>query len=547
MKINKIKLFALLTLIFCSCDNKSSSTKVVDLIPVKTGNEYQYIDSNDKIKINPQFSEATIFRDGVALVMPSGKNSKWGFIDKKGKYTLNAKYKSATIFSEGFAWVVNENKAPEAINKKGEVKFTMPSASKVRIFSDNLAAFSNINKVGDEKWGFVNKEGEIVIKPQFVQTLNFSDGKCGVMNDAGDWGFINKEGNIVINYQFDKVKSFKSGKCVVKSSRKMGVIDENGKYIINPQFSDVYIDGEILMIKQNGKYGWSDEKGNIIINPQFNGAYIFGGNNMTPIKSGNDYGFINSEGKIVINPQFDLALPFNGNIALVIVSRNIGFIDKEGKFVINPQYNGTSNDLLKYFLSGESDYEEVETDFFDLESIVSFVDFERPEGFSFDSTFGEIIENYDVNEDVFSRRKIEHLIISRKNITNQSEYDFYANGNAFYGEKVQKGSGYYSYEDIEWKFSKNEKPSSYIYLISLFRKAFDKQNVLIDELEKKLIENGYTESPFRELVYDSSDKKTNVEIKKVRENQVSIKITNRDIKVGDIPSEEEMSEAPIQE
>jgi len=69
----------------------------------------------------------------------------------------------------------------------------------------------------------------------------------------------------------------------------------------------------------------------------------------------------------------------------------------------------------------------------------------------------------------------------------------------------------------------NEKPSSYMYLISLFRKASDKQNVLIDELEKKLIENGYTESPFFELIYERSDKKTDVEIKKVRNNQVSIK------------------------
>jgi len=86
-----------------------------------------------------------------------------------------------------------------------------------------------------------------------------------------------------------------------------------------------------------------------------------------------------------------------------------------------------------------------------------------------------------------------------------------------------------------------------MYFISLFRKASDKQNVLIDELEKKLIENGYTESPFFELIYERSDKKTDVEIKKVRNNQVSIKITNRVIKIGDIPSEEELGEEPIQE
>ena len=64
-------------------------------------------------------------------------------------------------------------------------------------FSEGLA----IVKI-DYDYGFINKDGEIVINPQFDGAGNFSEGLSGVV--IGDeFGFINKDGEIVINPQFD--------------------------------------------------------------------------------------------------------------------------------------------------------------------------------------------------------------------------------------------------------------------------------------------------------------------------------------------------------
>ena len=472
---------------FYSCGGESISE--VNLIPVKSGKEFQYINKVGEIIINPQFSDATIFRDELALVQTSGDEPKWGFISEDGKYAINAQYKKATVFSEGLAWVVMENTAPAAIDKKGELKFSLQDAEKVNIFKNGLAAYSIVNEEGEKRWGFVDTEGKVIINPQFSAVSNFSDGKCGVMDSEGKWGFIDKEGKIIINYQFEGASNFKNGKCVVTSANKKGLIDKDGRYIINPQFSDMIIDGDMYLVDQDGKWGWCDRDGKLIINPQFGKAYPFIGNEITAVQSGKSYGYIDRDGKIIINPQFDVALPFNGELALVVSSGKIGFIDNDGKYVINPQFDDVSRDLVEYFLTGDSRFGSVETDFFNVGAITNVLNFDSPEGFTINSTFEDIMNKYDLNEKKFNKYSTEHAVLSHKKITTDATYAFYVIGNAFDKITVRKGSGWYTYTDTEYKFNGKNKPISYAYSISLSGKGYGKEETVISAIQGKL--SGY--------------------------------------------------------
>jgi hypothetical protein len=355
-----IFLFLLLSIVI-SCNYIANDG--INLIPVKNGNLFQYIDKDGKILINPQFTQASVFRNGLALVQTSTDNPQWGYIGEDGKYIITPMFKYATIFSEDLAWGVLEGSAPAAINNKGEILFKLESALTVNIFKDGLAAYSEVSEDGKILWGFVGKEGLVKINPQFSLTGNFSNGKCAVRNEQGKWGYINKEGKIIINYQFDDAREFVNGRAPVSSGDKMGVIDENGKYIINPQFKDLSIDGDLLLINQGGKYGWADNDGKIFINPQFNNAFPFNRNEYAAIQSGDKWGYIDKEGKIAINPQFEFALPFTGSLAMVASGEKIGFIDNDGKFFINPQFDDVSEDLIYYYSFGNTCYGSINTDF----------------------------------------------------------------------------------------------------------------------------------------------------------------------------------------
>ena len=406
-----------------SCGDGGKSVSEVKLIPVSNGEDFQYIDREGKIVINPQFSVATIFRNGLALVKTTGDDRKWGFISEDGKYAITANYKYATVFSDALAWVVSENAAPTAINSKGEIKITLQDAETVKIFKEGLSAFSIIDSSG-VKWGFVDKEGKVKINPQFSNTSNFSYGKCAVENSDGKWGYIDKEGKMLVNYQFENAKEFVNGKAVVFSGRKAGLIDESGKYVINPQFADMIDDGEKYLIEQDGKWGWCDKEGKIIINPQFAEAYPFRGNKLAAVRSGKSWGYIDNDGKIVINPQFDEALPYNGKIALVVNSRKIGFIDDDGKYLINPQFDDVSKDLVMYMLNGSSEYESVETDFFNIASVVNRININNPEGLSLSSKLSDVVAKLKISENEFSKYSTEHTIINNEEITTDASISF---------------------------------------------------------------------------------------------------------------------------
>ena len=476
-QILPLSLVLLLSLNSCSYFGSVDNAQL-KLIPVKNGKEYQYIDKEGKIIVNPQFSEATVFRNGLALVKSSGNTPKWGYISEDGKYSISSVYESATVFSDEIAWVVSENAAPTAINTKGKIILTLQNAQTVRTFKEGLAAFSVIDSTGT-KWGFVDKQGKIKINPQFTIAGNYSSSMCAVCNSDFKWGYIDKEGKIIINNQFDEAQAFINGMAIVSIGNKTGVIDKNGKYIINPQFTNMLPDHEMFLFEQDEKWGWCDNDGKIIINAQFTVAYPFNLNKLAAVKSGSMYGYIDKTGKIIINPQFDYAIPFNGDLALVSSSSKIGFIDTDGKYVINPQFDAIPQDLAMYLINGLSEYESVETNYFNIGAITDRVNITSPEGLLLGNTAEQILKKLNKSETDFNLYNTEHLIFENQKISNDASLNFYILGNI----SSEVNDGWYS----KRVFNPASIPDGYAYIINLQGNGSDKAKLLVEAIEKSLV------------------------------------------------------------
>lgn len=507
----------LFSLLIVSCGGIGS--REISLFPVENGDNFQYIDKEGKIIINPQFSSATVFRDGLALVRSSGDKPKWGFIDESGKYVLQPAYEEATVFSEGLAWVVTENGAPTAITNKGEVKITLQDAETVRIFAEGLAAFS-VTQDAKIKWGFVDSNGKVAISPQFASTGNFSNGKCAVQNEEGKWGFIDSEGKIVINYQFEAAEKFVNGQAVVKFDGKAGAIDVEGRYVINPQFSGLVEDGDQYLIQQGDKYGWANREGQIAINPQFATAFTFNGGEIAPVQIGETWGYVDKEGKIKINPQFNVALPFVGGLAAILSGEKVGFIDAEGKYIINPQYDGIASDMLSYILDGSSEYESVDTDFFNIAPIVARINLTTPEGLTLTSTVGDVVTKLKITEEEFSEFTTQHIVLDDVAITADATLDF----SVWASAHTEVPDGWYTVS----VFNAAATVQGYVYTIDLTGRGYDKAEQVLAAIEKTIkglkkdeiesAEEGY-------IVYKSA--KQNIYLQ-TSDNQVIVTILRAD-------------------
>jgi len=318
------------------------------IVPVKGPNgEYQYIDvaKKGKIVINPQFSEAHIFRDGLALVKTSGKDGKYGYIDKKGKYAIAPSYDYAQDFGEGVAWVQLEDQPPMLIDKKGKMLLQVDSLTLAKPFYNGYAMVSYYSQ--KDLFGmFIDKEG----KPLVTQTRDkfgtvINDGLYAFQSkDSKKWGYKNTNGEVVINEQFDAADAFFEGVAVVEVGEKYGIIDKKGNFVVNPQYDVLDYDSDGLFIVRigdilSGKYGWVNKKGEVTINPQFDEINPFYGNKLAPVKMGPySWGYIDRNGQVAINPQFKNAYSFFGDYAPVIKD-GLGFINKKGEFVVPPQYD----------------------------------------------------------------------------------------------------------------------------------------------------------------------------------------------------------------
>ncbi|HQQ21333.1 MAG TPA: WG repeat-containing protein [Bacteroidales bacterium] len=487
----RLHFFAILIAIcfISSCGGGSKGVSEIKLIPVESGDYYQYIDREGKIAINPQFSRVTIFRDGLALVRSSYDEPKWGFISEDGLYAIAANYKDATVFGDGLAWVISDNAPPTAINTKGKIQFTLQNAEIVNVFKEGLAAFcimdTNVSKWGTKlRWGFVDKTGQVKIDPQFLNTGNFSDGKCAVEFENGGWGYIDKKGKTIIDPQFIDAKEFIDGKAVVFSDGGAGVINKKGKYVIKPQFSFMVKDGDKYLIRQNRKFGWCDKKGKIIINPQFEEAFPFRGGKLAAVRLGEKWGYIDSKGKIVINPQFDKALPYVGKLALVKSDGKYGLIDADGNYEENPQFDGITEELMLYMFHGScSDYESVQTDLFNVIPIVKRINVNTPEGLSLYSKISDITTELYLGEHNFSKYWNRHTLINDRQITYDAEFTFSVFANAY--EEV----------DGDMIFNPNADIQGYAYRIDLSGRGNGKAKDLKDAMERSL--SGYKKDNIR--------------------------------------------------
>lgn len=405
--MRKVIVWALLALFCVSCGTSSSGDIDYNFIPVQQGKRYGYVNPEGKYVINPQFDDATLFIEGIARIK---KDGKYGYIRKDGSYICQPIYEKATVFQEGMAWVVKEKGAPTAIDTDGKEIFTAKDVYSVSCYSEGLARFSQrTDDDGRIKYGYMNRDGKVVIKPIYMQATSFGQNLAAVADKGDLFGYINNKGELKINYQFEKARKFdKQGRAIVKADneeRGYGVINKKGEYVIQPQFTYMTADGDFFLIKmeRGGDYGYCNTEGKLIINPQFKFAAPFNGSKLAPVQIGDLFGYIDRKGNLQITPQFHGAAPFCGEYALVYFDEKIGIIDQEGKYKANPQFKDISDDFL---LEGEdiceTSFAKVYTQYINIEKIVErlkyFLNNKRIDSISFPPSVNETLKRYGLTE-----------------------------------------------------------------------------------------------------------------------------------------------------
>lgn len=358
MKTKSLLLFAAASLLLAACGSSDEGWKTDDFEFIPLENEeglLQYVDvSENKVTGWGNFEKASLFSDGLALVQREDEDDTYIYIDKKGKQVGSTVYRSATVFHDGMAWVAEPAGPLKVIDTKGKTLFEFKEAEQAFPFHEGVAAFCN----AEGKWGLVNKKGEVIVTPRWSRLVPMVvDGLIVVEDSDSGWCLSDTEGNVLSSYYEEVlsnidlddvfltnyVQAMHEGRIPVWKG-KWGIIDKEGTVVINPQFSEIQLDGDLYLFRKGSKYGWCDKDGQYVINPQFEDAHPFAGSELAAVEGEDGWGFVDREGKWVINQQFGDAMPFIKSFGLAPVedddSGDWGLIDKTGKWVVNPQFRG---------------------------------------------------------------------------------------------------------------------------------------------------------------------------------------------------------------
>jgi hypothetical protein len=182
------------------------------------------------------------------------------------------------------------------------------------------------------KSGFMDREGRLVIRPQFDQVGFFSEGLCAARLQRL-WGYIDTAGRWAVQPRFDAAGCFAGGLAAVNLRGRMGYIDPKGKLAVPATYEQAgeFFEGR-ARVSLAGRWGFIDSKGNRIGPPLFEDARDFS-EGLAAVRQRGQWGYINTDGKLAVPPRFDDAFRFQGGAALIVHRGELNFIDTTGRLM----------------------------------------------------------------------------------------------------------------------------------------------------------------------------------------------------------------------
>ncbi|AOY77960.1 WG repeat-containing protein [Clostridium formicaceticum] len=328
------------------------------------GTRWGYIDRSGKFFIPPIFDMVEEFQEnGLAIVTKDGFS---GIIDVTGAYIVEPKYYNISAYSEGRA-VVWETGRSKMIDEKGKVLFQTEGS--IGAMRENRAWFNQ--NIDDVSWlgGYVDREGKVIVPPQYSSTGDFKCGKAVVeRKDSQGYAIINLDGKILNTFNYAFVGDLGNGLLPFKESMegKFGFIDEKGKVIIPPQFEGAQPFENCRAVVVNYKdywpyYGLIDTRGKQVIPLRYNEVKFIGEGRVAvciPISKKNSFAgsrcaIADLNGKLVTDFLYTYVTTYNRGYLSVSDGVTTFFIDKYGRKAIElPMVEGEGtfsfiNSLIK--------------------------------------------------------------------------------------------------------------------------------------------------------------------------------------------------------
>lgn len=261
---------------FVSCDKSLSEQLKAEYLPFKTDDKdaWGLLGKDGKPLFKDEFDgEISPSINGVFAVETKNGISLYRTSEKPELIKGCENLKAVGMMNEGLIPIVRKGQRIEYVDKDGKTKFVLnPYKNKeivsASIFIDGLAAIGT----DDEKYGFIDAKGKVLIEPKYSYVSVFNEGLCLVQKIEKDKDtlmvIINKDGKEVKKLPKDiSIEStvFEEGKLYAKigigENRRCAFFDTKGEVMRKLPKKVKWVSDY-----QGDYYIYSDEEGNKGVN-----------------------------------------------------------------------------------------------------------------------------------------------------------------------------------------------------------------------------------------------------------------------------------------
>lgn len=169
------------------------------------------------------------FSDGKAIVQNS--TGKKGYINQNYQQVIPYQFDEAYKFVSGFAYVRDKDQwnTVKVIDSTGKLVKTvkLPHNSTFSYLDGMPSFFVKGENPDEDRYGLLNHKGDILVEAKYQSFRPFAEGMAAVQLN-GFWGFIDRSGKEVIKPQYTSVTDFNYGRSIVEQ------VDEEQRRLVLP-------------------------------------------------------------------------------------------------------------------------------------------------------------------------------------------------------------------------------------------------------------------------------------------------------------------------
>lgn len=301
------------------------------LSAVKKNNKWGFMDTTGMLTINYMFDDVWFFSDSLALVE---KDNKWGFINRSGSFVIRPNYQQSYI---------KENCVMTYVyNSGGFLKKILSCENGKKIIKKEFEYLERQpDYLGNYIWNYTEKKNDHPSDATTTECIDeFENGIARIFVN-GKWGFVNMEGKMVIRPEYDYCTTFENNIAIIQKDGLFGYIDITGKIVLPPRYliaSTFSEDYAVVQIENSDRITFINKAGKPMTNLKIQSSTSFK-NGLAGALINNKWGFIDNNFNLTIQPQFDEVESFHNNLALVKIKDKWGIINRKGNIVIDCKYD----------------------------------------------------------------------------------------------------------------------------------------------------------------------------------------------------------------